>query len=134
MKNQQDKKETELIEYPLNVKSVFVTETEMQRLDYMRHHGGAVRDVLRERLVQGSSCCLDGKTHDEVIISLVLAGVSVEQLTSEVRHEVDPLGLRVLERLKEHLGLVALSHGQEAYDQSVAHIEDYLSALKSEDT
>lgn len=143
MKNQQSDKFIKLVKHPVDVKWVFVTEEQKLRLEYMRHHMHPVREFLGERLMHATTgrsgwdmysrenFC--GKiTHDEVAISIALAGVSVEQLTSEVRHEVDPSGLRVLERLKKHLSLVALSHGQEAYDQSVAHIEHYISTLKSE--
>ena len=135
MKNQQDKKDIKLVEHHLDVKRVFVTEEEKARLDYMFYHRRAVRDVLRERLVQDSSWeagSLDGATHDEVIISLLLGGVSAEQSASQVRHEVDPHGFRVLECLQEALGAIALRHGQEAFNQSLAHIENYISSLESE--
>ena len=142
MKNQQSDKFIKLVKYPVDVKWVFVTEEQKLRLEYIRHHMHSVSDLLGERLMHATTnrsgwemYCRETagrKTHDEKVISLALAGVSVEQLTSEVRHEVDPSGLAILERLKEALSLIALSHGQEACDQSVAHIEHYISTLKSE--
>lgn len=86
MKNQQDKEERQLIKYPLDVKKVFVTEEAKDRLDYILGiHGNAARELLDRRLTGNDPHAGTGaSSHDEIFLSVVLAGVSVEQLTSEV--------------------------------------------------
>lgn len=134
MKNQQSEKNVELIEYRVNVKNVFVTKEIKNRLDYiLQHHDDAARRLLKGRLTGNDPHAGFGGLHEN-LLSLVLSGVSVEQLTSELKNEVDPSGSAILEPLKRALSLIAIRHGQEACDQSVAHIKDYLSTLKSEDT
>lgn len=134
MKNQQSEENIKLIKYRVNVENVFVTKEVKDRLDYiLQHHENAARRLLKGRLT-GNDPHAEFGGLDENLLSLVLSGVSVEQLTSEVKNEVDPSGSAILKPLKNALSLIAIRHGQEACDQSIAHIEDYLSTLKSEDT
>tara|TARA_R100000231_G_scaffold139472_1_gene120828 strand:+ start:1256 stop:1648 length:393 start_codon:yes stop_codon:yes gene_type:complete len=130
MKNQRSEEKEKLIKYRVNVENVFVTEETKNRLDYiLGHHEYAARRLINGRLAENDLGGLD-----ENLLSLVLSGVSVEQLTSELKNQVDPSGSAILEPLKNALSLIAIRHGQEACDQSVAHIESYLSSLKSEET
>ena len=134
MKNQQSEENIELIKYRVNVKNVFVTKEIKNRLDYiLQHHEDAARRLLKGRLAGNDPHAGFGGL-EENLLSLVLSGVSVEQLTSELKNEVDPSGSAILKPLKNALSLIAIRHGQEACDQSVAHIERYISSLKSEDT
>ena len=135
MKSQQSEESIELIKYRVNVENVFVTKEIKNRLDYiLKNHDDAARRLLERRLTGSSDPHVASGGLNENLLSLVLSGVSVEQLTSELKNEVDPSGSAILEPLKNALSLIAIRHGQEACDQSVAHIKDYLSTLKSEDT
>lgn len=68
------------------------------------------------------------------ILSLAAAGCSLSDLVSEVNHELDPLGLNILEELKAALHVCNRRHGQEMHDQTIGllvHIESFISDLKS---